>query len=83
MTCNHYYFNAILENYGIENMILENNSKIEKHLALCQIQDIKFNILLKYIVLESIITTISMSLKNANNKNLLTVTFKQSQIHTR
>lgn len=31
---NYFYLNTIFENYGIEDMTIENDFKIEKHLAI-------------------------------------------------
>lgn len=60
LTYNHYYFNTILKDYKIEDIILKNNIEIEKYLAVCKIQDLQFIILSRDIILESITTIIFM-----------------------
>lgn len=45
---NYYHVNAILKNYEIENMTLENNFRIIKHFFLYKIKDLQFIILPRF-----------------------------------
>lgn len=57
-------------------MTLKNNLKIKKYLIICKIQDLQFIILLKYIVPEFITTITFILLKDINDKNFLSKSFK-------
>ena len=67
--------------YGIEDMTSENNSEIEKHLAIRKTQGFDFIILPGYTIPESSITTIMVPLKNSNHKNPQTISSKQLRKH--
>lgn len=55
---NYYHLNIILKSYKIEDIILKNDSKMEKHSVEYKTQDLQFIILPKYNALKSTIITI-------------------------
>lgn len=83
LVCNYYFFNVIFEDYGIKDIISENNLEIEKYAVIHKIQSLNFIILSEYIILESTITRISIPLKDNSNKKFLAILFKQLYSHTR
>lgn len=62
----HFHLNAIFENYGIEDMTLENDSEMERHQAARKTEDPQFIIPPGYILPET--TTISVPLNDANTR---------------
>lgn len=66
---NYYYLNAIVKNNSIEDIILKNNSKIEKYVIAHKTQNSQFINLFSYILFILSTITIFILLNNINNKN--------------
>lgn len=74
---NYYHLNTTFKDYKIKDMILKNNSKMERYLVAYKTQNLDFIILPGYIASELTTTTIMVLLKDGNNKNAQATSLKQ------